>query len=134
MFTRYLSGRAATPYVLGKYRDGHDTLPAPAPSAFDRLLLGLCRTHLVGVGLADAYSRWFRPRSLVRLKLTLTLAILENTPPFHAAMTRCRTGTPALLALRLVALGAWYGVTLTVAALVLGPIHLVSSLGTRPGR
>ena len=134
VFTKYLSGQTATPYVQHRYRDGHDTLPDPGPSTFDRIVLALCRRSLAGVVLADAYTRWFRPHSLLRLKLTLVLAILENTPPYHASMTRCRTGSPTMLVLRLIALGAWYGATVATATLVLAPIHLATRLGTRPGQ
>jgi hypothetical protein len=134
VFTRYLTGRSPTPYVLRTYRDGHQSLPSAGIQPFDRIALALCRRGVAGATLADAYTRWFRPASLVRLKLTLMLAILENTPPFHAAMTRCRTGARILLALQLVVLGVWYGITLVAAALLLGPLHLATSLGKRAGR
>lgn len=128
-FCRYLTRAAASPYVKHKYREGHEHLPTVPRLWFDDLLLALSRRGAWGVGWADAYLRWFRPQSVVRLKLTLALAVLENTPPYHTAMTAGLTGTPLALMVRVAARGTLYLVQACVGSIVLAPLHAAALLG-----
>ena len=128
-FCRYLANAEASTYVKERYREGHEHLPAVDRIWFDELLLGLSRRGAWGVGWADAYLRWFRPQSIVRLKLTLALAILENTPPYHGSVTACRTGRPWILVTRVTVRGVWYVVQACAAVVALGPLHAIAVLG-----
>jgi hypothetical protein len=128
LFTRYLVDREPDPYVLGCYvrlqpaaLDG--TTPVEAP---DAVLLETGRSGLIRLRLADAYARVFRPRSLLRRKLILTFAILENSAQFHSQFTSgARSSYPAALA-RLAASIIAFGFALTASLFVVAPPVLLS--------
>lgn len=80
LFARYLAGCEADAYVCGKYREAHHLpglIESATASAFDSFVLGVARRGPLCARLADVYTRRFFPRSVVRRKLLLTLAILE---------------------------------------------------------
>lgn len=125
-FTRYLAGRDATPYVIGKYCDAHTASPAFAGDRFDRRITAAARIHPVAAFVADAYARFFAPHGLLRKKLIVLLAILETSPPFYRDLEQVADG-------RLVAQVIHVGVRLLLflPAVLLGtalfvPLRLVS--------
>ena len=77
------------------------------------------------VRLADAYASLFLKHSLLRKKLILLLAILENAPPAQAKFDH--PDSAKLLGL-LATLG-WHGVvyaaTLILSVILFGPLHLI---------
>lgn len=81
VFCRYLIGEAPTAYVVEKYEAGvkSEVFRQAKPTTFDLKLLQFAAKRPLLTGLADAYSRFFRPNSILRRKLVLLLAILEST-------------------------------------------------------
>ena len=89
LFTRYLVGQLADTYVLAKYVDLQPTVVKQPQSVtrLDAVLLRIGCSSLLGLRIADAYARTFRPRCLLRRKLILTFAILENSGRFFSHFT-----------------------------------------------
>jgi hypothetical protein len=75
-----------------------------------------------------------RPTGILRQKLVLQLAVLEVSPSTHAWVNGGDEGPiPAVLA-RIVLAAGLSVLSLAVAALVFGPIHLLASIRPRAGR
>lgn len=131
---RVLTRDPPTPYLITKYCEAHARSDQFGSSdRFDRWLLSAACRHPVVARLADGYARQVLPRSILRRKLILLLALLEVTPPHHRLVrpaVRSRTGVVAALALHGVvgiAVGA-------LGILVFGPAHLAARLlGDRRG-
>ena len=84
MYSRYLTGRTAGPYVIRKYKDYHlstGTFAALKFDRFDRFLVSVSARGPAWARLADSYASRLRKQSAVRKKLVLTLALLECVPP-----------------------------------------------------
>jgi hypothetical protein len=133
VFTRYLAGKPPSDYVRAKYRDGHRAIPyrlKQDQDAFDVALTVLARRGATRARIADAYARVFRPHGVLRQKLTLLLAILENSPDFHRQLTRGGRGLP--LAILAIAGNLVVFLLSFLAGLVfLGPVHRLLR-GRRP--
>lgn len=126
LFCAYLSDSEPGPDLIARYLDLHAaTLPPDRLARADRaerLFLRLGSNGRVGLRLADAYTRLVRPGAILRCKLILALAILENAPSTHRQMHRSRVGAfRAWMALILA--GATTAFTIPVSLLVLGPLH-----------
>jgi len=135
--TRYLTGTEVTPYVLEKYHLCHTSLPTasePPPPWFDRALLRVARSGPLGAGLVDSYTRWFSPGSVVRYKLTLLLAVLENSPGFHDRVTSAIVGTRWGVISSLTLAGLREAVALLVSVVIFGPLNLLAVATMRKSR
>ena len=131
LFCRYLADVDATPDVIDAYRRAHaiDSLKLRAATPLDRALQRLAITGAAFTRLADSFAGASAPRSALRRKLVVFMAILESrgasamnvdraTPGSLAAwavttglygtawLFRCAVGAVLLLPLRL-----WYGVS-----------------------
>jgi hypothetical protein len=130
-FTAYLTGLAPTAYVLEKYRLGHGRIPyltQEPPKWVDRLLLRAAIQGSLLLRCADAYARILRPTGMLRQKLVLALAVLENSPPTHLRLNSAREGSAAVLALGVLGRGLGFSFALLMGVLMFGPLHLVSAL------
>lgn len=131
VFTRYLIGTTASAYICACYRDGHSTIPyrgLGTTTKFDPMLLTIARTGQAGVRLADAYARWFLPSGVLRQKLVLLLAILENAPTSSAATTRATLGSRTAVLAKICGATASGVAAIVAGLLILGPLHLVTTL------
>ncbi len=135
LFCRYLSGASASSYVVEKYASGQKVLPGAGPRASrdpfgERLVRFALRGHM-HTQLADTYARFFAPYSLLRQKLVLMLAILENSPGIgrilNSSLSASRFRTWAVLLQA--ALGT--ALSLVLAVLLLGPLQLYGELEWR---
>lgn len=134
VLTRYLTGTEATSYVLEKYQAGHASLQAThgaSPTWFDGVLLAVARRGPPGPAIVDNYSRWFAPRSLVRHKLTLLLAVLEYSPEFYRTVTSANVGARWALMGGLMLAGLREAAALLIGVVVLGPVHLAAATTRR---
>lgn len=137
-FTRYLTGGGVTPELVAAYDRAHRDLPAlrggdsRAPLV-DRASLALARLGGPATRVADAYTRFFRPAGPLRVRLVLTLALLEHAPPHHERLATAVSPGPVAGLLRLTGIGIAFAVSLGVGLLVLGPLHLVSRTGLGGG-
>lgn len=118
----HIAQQETTDYQAGKYIEFHHCRhPAPHGS-FDALLYRVSSRGGLRLRLADAYSGALYRTSLLRAKLTITLAILESSAPGYAALDAPGTGRfPPLLRLLWRVASAAY--ILLAAAVVFAPIH-----------
>jgi hypothetical protein len=127
VFTRFISRVEPSPYVTRKYVDAHRLGPDLAPAdLFDGWLVAVARSSPPLTRLADAYARHFAPRTTLRRKLVLLLAILESSPPFNRVIDRvpARPFVIAVLALAVTGLG---GLAAALAgAALFAPIRFLS--------
>ena len=133
VFTTYLSGSPADEYVIDKYIAAHSATDAfHADGGKDSWLVTLARRGPFAARLADSHARIFARDSILLRKLSLTFAILEVTPKYHPAIAgSVSVSFPLALARLAVALttGAILSVT---AALIIGPLRLVTRNPDRP--
>jgi hypothetical protein len=129
IFTEYLTGREPTAYVQEKYECGHQSLPRGRPDRFDASLMKLARRGGLALAVSDAYTQFFRPTGVLRQKLVLLLAILENSPAFHAYLNSADDAGRLSVVLRLGFRGVAFLLTLLIGIVLLGPTHLI--LGDR---
>lgn len=124
VFTRFLTRQAPTPYVRRKYVEAHEALVIIAGDPMDRVLVRAAAWSPVMARLTDAYARLVVPRSTLRRKLIVLLAILEVSPPFHRTVdvVRARSSVLALIGL---AVSGVIGVLAAFAGvLVFAPVHV----------
>ena len=129
--TRYLSGFEPSPYVENCYRRLRPTADAVEDLPIDRILVAVARAGSLGARIADGYARLARPTGRLRRRLTLLLAILENSPGFFEPVTKPSVGGSVTVIVALAGQLIVSGLALLVGALSLGPAHLVTSALSR---
>lgn len=117
---RSILGGPAAPDVVDRYLDAHRRL-GPRIDGVDPAV-SLARRGAFAAGLADAWTRVFRPTSLLRRKATLLVAILECRPETAEAFEappggRSRVFVAGAAALR----GVGFAGRLAAGALLLAP-------------
>lgn len=131
-FSRYLLGREPDSYVLSRYVSLQPAaVDSSALGPLDALLLDTARSGLLGARIADAFARVFRPRGVLRRKLILLFAILENSREFHAHFTAGVSSTLVRLPLRLAAIAVVFGLAFSASLVVIGPRALLVSWRSR---
>lgn len=129
VLTRYLVGHQPGPYVVEKYVEAHRITDSYSDAGgFGRMLTRIARTHPSLARSADAYARLFAPRSLLRRKLVLLLAILETSAPTYALLDRVDAVSKPRLVLRLAARTTGSVLALLAGTLLLLPMQLVFGL------
>jgi len=123
LFTRYLLRQDPDSYVLDCYvRLQPAALEGAPPSALpEAVLLGTGRSGLFRLRMADAYARIFRPHCLLRRKLILTFAILENSGRFHSRFTSGLSTSYLSALIRIAASIIGFGLALTASLFVVAP-------------
>ena len=71
--------------------------------------------------MADAYARIFSPHCLLRRKLILTFAILENSGRFHSRFTSGLSTSYLMALVRIVVSVTGFGLALTASLFVVAP-------------
>ncbi len=134
--SRYLTGHPPTAYVVRKYIDGHEAIPFrryPSADPLDAALAMFARRGSISARIADAYARLARPHGILRQKLTLLLAVLENAPPHYRELT---SGSPHGSLVRALLETTWslasFAGALAAGVLILGPLHFILSLRSAP--
>jgi hypothetical protein len=89
-FARYLTHDVPGSYVVRKYVECHPVVLRHAPPSLpvDDAMLRFAAAGPYRTRIADAYARIFRPKSILRRKLILLFAILENSKGYHQQFTR----------------------------------------------
>lgn len=125
-FCRYLTGRAADPYVSEWYARARTARPAMfEPRApFDGTLLAAARLRWLPLRCVDMVARFLAPGSAVRRRLVLVAAILENAPATYETFESPDTDSPAGFILRMLPRGCASVGALGLGALVIGSLHL----------
>ena len=133
-FTRYLVGTDPTEYITNSY---HRLLPSAgvphetSAVLIERSLLAAGRAGSLPLRMADGYARFFRPRSLLRRRLILLLAIVENCEPNEGVLNSGAEGSLVSVGLRLMVSLVASGLCLIAGVILFGPLHLLS-LANRP--
>ncbi len=136
-FTRYLIRQDPDAYVVQKYLECHTAVlrDAPAMLPIDTALVHFAHGGAFRTRIADAYARMFRPRGLLRRKLILVFAILENSRAFHGEFTSGGVGGYWAAWMRIAGSMALYLAALIVGMAVFLPRHLFTlRAGKRPRR
>lgn len=127
---RYLVGQAATPPMQAYYSRAHATIPYRSGEPLrgvDYALVSAIGTGGVVLRAADAYARFFRPTGPLRQKLTLALAIVENSPGTHATLNRAAVGPRWRVLGDVVLAGTGFLLCLGLGLLFFGPQQLTGS-------
>lgn len=135
MLTRYLTSTEPDEYVISKYVQMQhavraETLPV---TPVDLALMRSATTSAFGARAADAYARIFRPRGLLRCKLVLAFAILENSPGFHGEFTSGRSDSISRAMARIAVSLLASALALTFGVFLFGPRHLWSRTSGEDG-
>ena len=128
-FALYLIGEAPDSYVLEQYVKLHEaTLSGKvAATAADEVLLRAAESSLLGLRCADAYARMFRPSCLLRRKLILAFAVLENSRAFHAHFTSGSNLSTAAALLRIAVSVAGFCAALLASLILIAPRTLLAT-------
>lgn len=126
-FVRYLLGQDAPERLLDEYVRWHETMRPDRGAAIDRALVAAARRSTVLLALADAYARRLRPRTALRQKLVLVLALAEVTPPLHEVLDRPPESGVAAFFRAAIARGAVAALLLLTSLAVFGPLHLATA-------
>lgn len=133
LWSRYLAGVAPSEYLIARYIDCHRRSAdfSTEPDAVDRLLMGIARAGRLGARLADSYATFFRPRSLLRRKLVLLLALMECAPPTCDLLDRPTARSAAGAIARIGCQAAASLLALAISVVVIGPLHIAAARGRR---
>lgn len=131
VFCRYLIGRAATPFVTGKYTAAHACDPRyHTPSSFDSFLLAIAGSSPQLVQGVDSYACVAARASLLRRKLILLIAILESCSPENGYEEQIQDTSAINVIARMGWRGLLFAGRFVLAALLLAPFHFAFSIGT----
>jgi hypothetical protein len=134
-YTRYLIGRAPSQYVVNRYLDFHqklDPMTGLGFDVFDRFLVSTSARSPFWASMADSYASVFRKGSVVRMKLVVTLALLECVAPscnvFDNADGRSPLATLASLASR----AARFAIVVGASVVVFTPVRIAMVFSWKP--
>jgi len=125
-FTFYLCALTADEYIRRKYAEAQMLFTADQAEPIDRVLLEAGRRGGLHLGSADAYARLFRPRTALRQKLIVLLAILENAPATHRYLNSAASGGVVVGLFRIARLLAGTMMVFALGLLRFGPRHLLA--------
>jgi len=134
VFCLYLVGRIPNDYVMRKYREAHQSQSLRVgahANPCESLLVRIARLNPLGTKLIDAYSRVFRPLSLIRRKLILILAIMESCAPTHASVDSPDSTSVPLLLVRSLQRGLTFALSLLIGVLAILPLEMLLRARTR---
>jgi len=139
VFCQYLIGLKPNDYVLEKYREAHRSshlYRVSDSNSFERILTNFASISPLAARVSDVYGFLLLKNSLLRRKLVLLLAILENSVPSHSYFGSVIEGGIAMLILRLAWRASLSLVALLIGVVFVGPFHLFvllrSKLHRRP--
>jgi hypothetical protein len=127
VFARYLTGAAVTAYQIDKYIAAHRVRVIEPTTDFDGIVYRMSRAGGIGLSLADAYTGTMRRTAVVRIKLIVTLAILECSPPSFTTLDAPDRHARSALVLQI----SKAVLLLTAAVVVIGPLHLWHAVSMR---
>ena len=129
VFFHYLCDLTMDPYIVAKYCEAHRKVPDYTPSpGFDQLLVHFAAMRSSFTRMADSYSRFFAPRSTLRKKLILLVAILESSASGPVFLDVVDTENKLLLTGRLLLQGMRFVATLVLGTALLFPCYLAHAL------
>jgi hypothetical protein len=127
IFCEYLVQQKPDAYITKKYRQAHHSGNIPFSKTvqpFERWLMLLAGIHPFMTRLADSYSRFLFPSSMLRKKLVLLLAILESGKPSQGFCDMPEPSTRMAFLARCAIEGVGFLCIACMAFIFLFPIHL----------
>jgi hypothetical protein len=131
IFCEYLVHQNPDTYIIQKYQSAHHSGNIPLPKTehpFEGWLLFVARTHPFLTRLADSYSRFLFPSSILRKKLILLLAILESGKHNEGFADMPEPSPRIVFLARCAFEGVIFACIACMALIFLFPIHLGSVL------
>jgi hypothetical protein len=129
VFFHYLCNLRMDPYIVTKYCEAHRKTPTYTSSpGFDHFLVEFAARRSSFTRMADSYTRFFAPRSTLRKKLILLVAILESSPLGSTFLDTVDSENRWLLGVRLLLQGTRFVANLALGTALLLPCHLVHTL------
>ena len=129
VYARYLADTNPTPYVVDAYARLRPTASRSARAdarLIERSLLAASRWGAWPLRVADGYARFFLPRSVLRRRLVLMLAILENSPDGERQLNSGDEGSLVAVGARLMLTGVASVLCLAIGVVCFAPFHLLS--------
>lgn len=137
IFCKYLSGIKANDYVIENYIKYHDISQIEKNnkfSLFDRILLKIARIHPVFTKFIDIYTKFLKPQTILRFKLSYLLAILEVSSPYYQKIDLTR-GIGKFSFLFLLGIkGGIFALQLVLSVIFLLPFDLIFRVLSGPGK
>jgi hypothetical protein len=130
-FVRYLTGSRPSPYVVTKYLQAHEVLPAMEDIGFGDTLVRIASRSSAWTLLADSFARLFVPRGSLRKKLVLLIAILEVSPPFSHDLIGPPAHSRVTQLVFLTGRFMLFGLALAAGAIVFLPLRLLTPRSKR---
>ena len=136
LFTQYLLRQDPDSYVLDCYVSLQPAaLGGASPFSLpDEVLLETGQSGLFRLRIADAYARVFRPRCLLRRKLILTFAILENSGRFHSCFTSGLSSSYLSALIRIAASIVGFSLALAASLFVVAPRIVLGAWRSKQNR
>jgi nucleoside-diphosphate-sugar epimerase len=123
-FATYITGKPPSEYITEQYASAalaHGLASDDDLSCFERVSLALGRSGSVFTRSADAFCSIFARRGVLRRKLIVLAAILENVSPTSEALDRVASRSAAGTLVSLVGYGAAFTVSFLLGATILLP-------------
>lgn len=133
-FTRLLTRTEPSAYVVASYvrlRATGVLSARRADALVERGLLAAARQGGLPLRIADVYARFFLPQALLRRRLLLMLAILENSPGSAAYLNSSIVGSVPRVLVGVVVAGTASVACVVVGILCFAPLHVMSLALTR---
>lgn len=126
LFARHLVGKGVGGQLIEAYRRAHeeDGPLTNEAQGFERKVLAMARKGGLRLSIADAYVRLLLPTSILRRKLIMVTALLENSVDGADRFNMERSRGAIFGSIKVLYWGMRYALLFAVGALVLGPRHL----------
>lgn len=131
-FSKYLTNQTPNNYILEKYAQCHQKINFTPSDFHDKLLLKLATIRPLFTRMCDAYSRFFRPTSTLRKKLTYLMGILETTPPYSRYYDSTDIGGLVGFILKLGVKSLTLALHLVISIIFLLPLQILAKLVPKP--
>lgn len=135
VYASYLADANPSSYVIEAYERLRPTASRSTQSdarLIERSLVAMSRWGALPLRVADGYARFFLPRSLLRRRLVLMLAILENSADGERQLNSGDEGSLVGVGVRLMLTGVVSVLCIAIGVVCFAPLHLLSGSDSTP--
>ncbi len=127
IFAQHLINQSVSEYLFEEYRRAHEKGGplSNEPTSFDNHVLRFARRGGWRLSVADAYARMFIPTGILRRKLVLAMALLENSADGADRFNLEKSVRPITGMFQIIGWGMRYVVLLIFGVALFGPRHLI---------
>lgn len=126
VFCRHLTGESPDDYVIQCYRRAHE-LEAQSRTRFDSLAVRIASSSCLLTGIIDSGAMLLGGR-LLRHKLVLTLAILENSSAYSSLVNGTHHASRSVFFVKAAQLAILYSFRVVLSVLCLLPLRIFCML------